>query len=181
VVLAATDVSLLHRLVVLDASAQLFVLETMGSKPRAVVWAVLAGAATELAELEHLMTAVGSKIAFMPLAPFTRQSQAELDQRTMRNSISRASQRLASVSEGERITSSCRRAADRDRSAVIGRVSAVRQQLERLDDVVLGCHLAREPLPPRFSRDRAAIVRTLTLLHEQYCDVNGGVPDVWPF
>jgi hypothetical protein len=186
VVVAAADVSLLHRLAVLDGRAQLFVLETIGSRPRESVWTVLAGAASDLMEVEQLVTAVGSQIVFMPLWPFSWQTQVELDRRTMRQSIARASDRLASVSESERIaalTHSALRchAVDRDRSAVIARVSVAQKHLEQLDDVVLDCKLAGKPLPLGLRQGRAEAVTALALLHDRYCQVNGGVPEVWPF
>ncbi|MCW2524647.1 MAG: hypothetical protein JWO63_2982, partial [Frankiales bacterium] len=171
----------LHRLALLGASTQLFVVETMGARPRAIVWAVLAGSLSWLTEIEQLVASSGCKAVFMPIRPLTLQAWAELDERTLRNATSRLAQQLASVGEGERIGAAHADGLDQARAAIMRRAQSARALLGELDDAVLDCHRLERLVPSSLLAQRAAAVRALERLDEEYCSTNGGVPEIWPF
>jgi hypothetical protein len=182
VMLAATAVSLLHRLVLLRPPAELFVLETIGTLPREIAWAVLAGSESWLHEVEHLVVSAGCRAVFMPVRPLTAQALAELDQRTMRTASSRIAQNLArldpdSSTAGEPAASM----ADARSASVLARVLAAREALRSVDDGVIECHQADREVPMSLRGQREVAVAALDRLHEESRAINGGTPELWPF
>lgn len=182
--LAATAVSLLHRLVLLRPPAELFVLETIGTLPREIAWAVLAGTESWLHQVEQLVVSAGCRAVFMPVRPLTAQALAELDQRTMRTASSRIAQNLARLDPDSSTAARCEPAAsmaDARSASVLARVRAAREALRSIDDGVIECHQAEREVPSSLRGQREVAVAALDRLHEEYRAINGGTPELWPF
>jgi hypothetical protein len=181
--LAASAVSLLHRLVLSQPPAELFVLETIGTLPREIAWAVLAGREPWLNQVEQLMASAGCRAVFMPVRPLTTQALAELDQRTMRSASSRIAQNLARLDAGEPTLdrwAAIGAVADERSAAVLVRVRAAREALRSVDDGVVECHRTNRPVPRSLRREREIAVAALDREHEEYCAINGERPELWP-